>query len=118
MVPLIGVVIYTVINHSMFDFLQKDAYWVSKPFYIDHGVYAASMAFFVPVLAGLLAYSGTFRFSNFMRFLVALFLLILLTGVVLSFTRATWVSIAAAAVFFVALLLWLASGRRPCGSLG
>ncbi len=107
MVPMICIVVYTVINHSMHGFLQRDAYWVSKPFYIDHGVYAASLAFFVPVLMGLLAYSNTFRYSNFMRFIIALFLVILLTGVVFSFTRATWVSLAAAALFFVALLLRL-----------
>lgn len=105
MVPMIGIVVYTIINHSQFNFLQKDAYWVSKPFYIDHGVYAASMAFFVPVLIGFLAYSGTFRFSNFMRFVIGLFLVILIMGVVFSFTRATWVSLVAAAAFFVALLL-------------
>jgi putative inorganic carbon (HCO3(-)) transporter len=105
MVPMIGVVIYTIINHSQEGFIQKDAYWVSKPFYIDHGVYAASMAFFVPVLAGLLAYSNTFRYSNVMRFIIGLFLVILVAGVILSFTRATWVSLAAAAAFFVALLL-------------
>ncbi len=107
MVPMIGIVIYTIINHSMFDFAQKDAYWVSKPFYIDHGVYAASLAFFVPVLTGLLAYSNTFKYGNVKRFIIALFLLILLAGVVFSFTRATWVSLAVAAVFFVALLLRL-----------
>ncbi len=107
MVPMIGIVVYTVINHSQFDFLQKDAYWVSKPFYIDHGVYAASLAFFVPVLVCFLSYSATFKFSNFMRFVILLFLVILLTGVVFSFTRATWVSLAAAAVFLGALLLRL-----------
>jgi O-antigen ligase len=107
MVPMIGIVVYTVINHSQFNFLQKDAYWVSKPFYVDHGVYAASLAFFVPVLIGLLAYSNTFRYSNLMRFIIALFLVIIITGVVLSFTRATWVSLAAASIFFVALLLRL-----------
>lgn len=105
MVPMIGIVVYTMINHSQFNFLQKDAYWVSKPFYIDHGVYAASMAFFVPVLIGFLAYSSTFRFSNFMRFVIGLFLVILIMGVVLSFTRATWVSLVAAGIFFIALLL-------------
>ena len=107
MVPMIGIVIYTLINHSEFGFSQKDAYWVSKPFYVDHGVYAASMAFFVPVLFGFLAYSNTFKYSNVKRFIVFLFLVILLTGVVLSFTRATWVSLVAAAAFLVALLLRL-----------
>ncbi len=107
MVPMMGIVVYTIINHSQFDFLQKDAYWVSKPFYIDHGVYAASMAFFVPILFGFLVFSNTFRFSNFMRFVIVLFLVILLTGVVFSFTRATWVSLAVAALFFVAILFRL-----------
>ncbi len=104
MVPMIGVIIYTLINHSMFEFTQRDAYWVSKPFYIDHGVYAASLAFFVPVLFGFLFYSHTFRFSNLLRFIILLFLGILLTGIVFSFTRATWVSLAAAFVFFIALM--------------
>jgi putative inorganic carbon (HCO3(-)) transporter len=107
MVPMMGVIIYTLINHSEFGFTQKNAYWVSKPFYLDHGVYAASMAFFVPVLAGFLAYSGTFRFNNLMRFIIILFLGILITGIIYSFTRATWVSLAAAFIFFIALMLRL-----------
>ena len=55
----------------------------------------------------MLAYSNTFKYCNVKRFIIALFLLILLAGVVFSFTRATWVSLAVAAVFFVALLLRL-----------
>lgn len=104
-IPLFGIIIYALIEHASFGFTQKSAYWVMKPFYIDHGVYAATIAFFVPFLVGLFLYSSKFNISNVGRFFILIFLIEFLVGIVFSFTRATWVSLVAAGGFMFVFLL-------------
>ncbi|MCB0795172.1 MAG: O-antigen ligase family protein [Flavobacteriales bacterium] len=87
------VILYTLGHHGMYAFAHDPAHWVMWPFFKDHTSYGAIIAFFLPFLLAAVVmpvYSRT-------RKGVAWFLLVLFTtGLVFSFTRAAWVSLAGA----------------------
>ena len=90
--PLCAVVIYTLIRHAGFGFEKDAGHWVMKPFYKDHTSYGAVLAMVIPPMVSLLTWR---RFSAFMRVILVGALVILVVGMVYSYTRAAWVSLAA-----------------------
>jgi O-antigen ligase len=83
-------IIYTIIRHSMNAFTQQSAHWVMTPFYNDHTEYAAVLALFLPPLIGLMF----IKQKSFMyRFFALLITGLVLVAIVLSYTRAAWLSI-------------------------
>ena len=90
--PLCMVVIYTVVRHAGFGFEKDAGHWVMKPFFKDHTSYGAVLAMVVPPLISLLFLK---RFSPFIRVVVAVSLGVISLGLILSYTRAAWVSLAA-----------------------
>ena len=83
---------YTIARHAAWGFEEKPAHWVMTPFYNDHTAYGAVLAMFYPVLLGFLI-SG--RMNLFARTMTLGLFTILTIGIVLSYTRAAWVSLAA-----------------------
>jgi len=97
-VSLSGVVVYTIINHGLRGFAEKPAHWVMQPFFKDHTSYGAIIAMFIPVV---FSFFYNPRFSLNTKIISGFFFVILLAGVILSYTRAAWVSIIGAiAVFY------------------
>ncbi len=90
---LIIVIIYTTIHHSSYGFAERQGHWVMKPFYNDHTAYGAILAFFVPVFVGFMF---NYERSRTYRFYAGVVSLILILALYLSFSRAAWVSVAAA----------------------
>ena len=90
--PLCVVVIYTMIRHAGFGFEKDAGHWVMKPFYKDHTSYGAALAMVIPPIIALLTWR---RFSSFMKAILVLTLSILVVGIILSYTRAAWVSLVA-----------------------
>jgi putative inorganic carbon (hco3(-)) transporter len=101
-IPLIVVIIYTTYNHYLWGFSEQAGHWVMEPFYNDHTAYGAILAFFIPVFVG---FSFTKTYSRTVRFFSFLALAILLTALVLSFSRAAWVSLAFATVIYLIIAL-------------
>jgi O-antigen ligase len=97
------VVFYTIIRHSSYGlFYQKAANFVCSPFYNDHTSYGAALAFVLPPLIGFLFIK---RYSLFQKTITTLILLIITTGLLFSYTRAAWLSLAI--VFFIYILILL-----------
>jgi len=90
--PLCAVVIYTLIRHAGFGFEKDAGHWVMKPFYKDHTSYGAVLAMVIPPMIALLTWK---RFSTFMKVVLLGALSILVVGLIYSYTRAAWVSLAA-----------------------
>lgn len=91
-----GVMIYTLINHAGYGLNnQVMAHSVVKPFYKDHTSYGATIGFILPVLAALFLFIKREDINT--RFLMMLLILMFLLATVVSYTRATWVSIIASA---------------------
>ena len=102
-IPLSFVILYTINKHLGFGlFDKKAAHLVMRPFYNDHTSYGAILAMYLPVLIGLL-----FLFKQ--RFIAKISiwsLLVLFTiAIVLSYTRAAWISVLGALVLWGLMLL-------------
>jgi O-antigen ligase len=100
--PLFGVIVYTVVRHAGYGFDKDASHWVMEPFYKDHTSYGAVLAMYFPVLIGLLLLR---RMNTLLRALLYLGMIILVLGIILSYTRAAWVSIVVAAGVLVAMLM-------------
>jgi O-antigen ligase len=96
------VVFYTLYNHSTFGFDKPHSNMVMKPFYNDHTAYGAIIALFLPVFTGF-AVSREYKKSY--RILSLIVLAILVTGIIFSYSRAAWISVAASIGVFILVKL-------------
>ena len=87
------VIVYTVIKHAGYGFAEKQSHWVMDPFFRDHTIYGAAVALIFPFLLGL--YFSK-KHDLLTQVILLLLLMINLTGVYFSYTRAAWLSIIAA----------------------
>lgn len=93
------VIIYTITQHAQNGWTQKAAHWVMTPFYNDHTAYAAVLALFIPPVIHLWR-DHTNSFKE--RTLSGLAVILLFTAIILSYTRAAWLSLVVVfALFFV-----------------
>jgi O-antigen ligase len=76
-----------------------------RPFFVAHGVYAAVIAFFIPILVCNIFFPRKLGIG-FVGMTVSIVLLaIFLTGIFFSYTRAAWLSLLAAGILVVPILL-------------
>ena len=99
--PLMVVILYTVIRHSFYGFDKDSAHWVMEPLFKDHTSYGAVLAMFFPIIIGLLLEK---KMNLLLRVLLSISFVILLVGLIFSYTRAAWISIIAAAGILVLML--------------
>jgi O-antigen ligase len=84
------VIAYTFNVHAGYAFSQETANWVMSPFYNDHTSYGAMLAMFLPPMIALI----TLRNETLATRVAALsFTLLLVAALVLSYTRAAWISV-------------------------
>lgn len=101
-IPLSIVICYSIIQFFNYN-IDKDAlYWVMQPFFKDHTIYGAVIAMMLPLM---FVFSFDKSYSPKYRFLSFGFFLIILLGIVVSYTRAAWLSVAGA--YFVYLIYLL-----------
>jgi putative inorganic carbon (hco3(-)) transporter len=107
MIPLGAVIIITLVKHSADNFSQITSFEIMSPFYIAHGIYAAAIAFFIPLLLVFALFGFKLKF-NFITVIVSAGMFLLFTvGLIFSYTRAGWISLLAAAVLGIAFILRL-----------
>lgn len=97
-----GIITYTIIRHASWGFMEQPAHWVMEPFYADHTSYGAILAMFFPLLVGY-AIKGNYTrsFKIILWLLVAVYTLAL----ILSYTRAAWVSLVGALGVMLVMVL-------------
>ncbi len=98
--PLCIVVVYTVIRHAGYDFSKHAGHWMMKPFFKDHTSYGAVLAMMFPPAIALLSKKDR---PALVKLVLAVATAIIAIGLVLSFTRAAWVSLAGAGALFIAM---------------
>lgn len=98
----IMVIFYTIYSHSLYGFEKAPANYVMSPFYNDHTIYGAMLAMFFPAV---LFFTVNKKYSAIIKFMATIVLAIFIVALVLSYTRAAWLSMAVAAVVYVILLL-------------
>jgi len=103
-VALMGIIIYTLINHSQYGFNnQVMAHNVCRPFYKDHTSYGATLGLILPMLVALFMFIKRSDINT--RFLMGLLITLVLFATVVSYTRATWLSILASIGVWVLIKL-------------
>jgi putative inorganic carbon (hco3(-)) transporter len=104
-VPLCVVIAYTLWQHKAYNFSQQYSFTIMQPFYVGHGVYAAAIAFFIPLLFIYLCKPSLFFIGPIAWTVILAILSFLLIGLFYSYTRAAWISIVAAILALVPLAL-------------
>ncbi len=99
---LILAIVYTIIRHSMHGFDKDSAHWVMEPLFKDHTVYGAALALVFPFVV-LQLFSK--RHNPLLRFFYIIGSLVLTLGLILSYTRAAWLSVVFAAGLGILMLL-------------
>lgn len=99
---LIIIIVYTVINHASYGFDEDAGHWVMNPFYNDHTAYGAILAMFIPVFLG---FTFNKKYIPFIRFISFSVFLVLVFAIILSYSRAAWVSMAGATMIYIVILL-------------
>ena len=89
------IIAFTLINHASYGFGEKEGHWVMWPFFKDHTIYGAMVAFTVPMVFGL--YFSK-KQSPLIQAILLSFIALNLVGLFFSYTRAAWLSVFAAGV--------------------
>ncbi len=110
LVGLSIVIGYTLVVHAQYNFEHDPAHWVMWPFFKDHTGYGAVIAFMLPFSIALLGMPG---YSRTQRGLLVFALVVLILGLIFSYTRAAWLSLVGAAGIFLIMRF-----RVPVWALG
>jgi len=102
LIALIIVIGYTLVQHSAYGFEEEPGHWVMSPFYNDHTAYGAAIAMFFPIVVGFIFYPNIKPRTRFLTFIV---LGIITVGIILSYGRAAWISVAVALGVFILVIL-------------
>jgi O-antigen ligase len=102
-ISLVIVIFYTLNRHLGYGIWNKEvANFVCNPFYKDHTSYGAALAMYLPFLM-------MFSFGSFVtrkeKIIAIIVLIILVTGFVLSYTRAAWLSLIGAGAVYIIVKL-------------
>ena len=84
---------YTLVVHASYSFGEKESHWVMWPFFKDHTIYGAMVAFNLPILVGLYLSK---KHSPLVQAVLISFIVLNLVGLYFSYTRAAWLSVIAA----------------------
>jgi putative inorganic carbon (HCO3(-)) transporter len=107
LIPLAAVVIYTMAVHSQWGFTKDASVWVMFPFFKEHTSYGAVLSMYIPIAV---AFTFFMKWDLNRKFLAGTLLTILLMGVILSYTRAAWLSLVAAGL--AGLMIWMRLRRE------
>ena len=95
------VIIYTILHHSSRGFEHEAAHWVMSPFFKDHTSYGMSLALVLPFSF----YIQKFVPKGSGKFLFTLVLFLIISGTVMSYTRAAWLSLLMAFCVYLVMKL-------------
>ncbi len=104
-IPLLLVVLYTFYEHGKFGFSQEASFYISRPFYIAHGIYSACIAFLVPFIVAWMYYYKKVNLHAGHLVILSGILLIFLLALFLSYTRAAWLSVLIAGLMLIPIAL-------------
>ncbi|MES2616733.1 MAG: O-antigen ligase family protein [Bacteroidota bacterium] len=95
----------TLVKHSGEGFARGWGYSIMEPFFTDHTIYSAYIAFFIPPAIMFALRGNWFKFNGFQRYVFAFIALVLIVGTIFSYTRASWISLIAAFLFYCIIKL-------------
>ena len=97
--------------HSQLHFAAVSAYLMPRPFFADHTIYGAALAFVLPMLLVLIFHAKQFSLSRWKAATIILLTVSIAAGEFFSFSRAAWISLGVAALFrlfiFLRIRFWM-----------
>jgi putative inorganic carbon (HCO3(-)) transporter len=105
-ISLVLVAIFSLAAHYQFGFTRGSSSFISYPFYSDHTIYAAALAFVLPAFILFAFSSKELNFGSGKRMAFICSSVLLSAALYFSFSRAAWISIIAV------LLLWMLVALR------
>ncbi|MEM7103580.1 MAG: O-antigen ligase family protein [Bacteroidota bacterium] len=106
-IGLVPVILLTLNKHASYDFTHKVAFNIPQPFYVDHTIYGACLAFILPILVILFFRYRKFGLNKINRLLAGGGMLLFAGATFYSFSRASLLSLVVVAGFFILLKLGL-----------
>ncbi|MGZ5243939.1 MAG: O-antigen ligase family protein [Bacteroidia bacterium] len=99
------VIFYALYRHAAHLWEQNYANMAPNPFFGDHGIYAAVLALFIPVFIYFIFKPNIFKLTP-LSLAVAYFIFVVFSvGLVMSFTRAAWISLGASFAMLIIFML-------------
>jgi putative inorganic carbon (hco3(-)) transporter len=111
-VATVIVIIYTLIHHSFYGFGEKEGHWVMSPFFKDHTIYGAIVALVLPLAVGLYLHK---KHNPLVQLTLLSLIVIIIIGLVLSYTRAAWLSVLGSMA--IAFILYYKISWKPIAVL-
>lgn len=105
LIPAGLVVTWIVTLHSTHGFSRDAVFSIIQPFFWIHGVYAAMVAWFAPVAWVLFLKGKSLELSPLIRSFMLYLCILFLVALVYSYTRAAWLSLAAAVTVYAIVSL-------------
>ena len=102
-ISLSMVIGYTLFNHSQQGLQSYASGYMSSPFYNDHTIYGAAIAFLLPSFLAMTLKPRLFKINIGFLMPVIGMLIVLIAGLYFSFSRAAWVSVLSGLSFFLFL---------------
>lgn len=118
-IAMIIAIAFTLVVHASYGFGEKESHWVMWPFFKDHTIYGALVAFITPFIFGIYLSK---KHDPLIQLVLIGLITITLVGLFFSYTRAAWLSIIAALMVYAAIKLkikfsWIASGVVLVGTV-
>lgn len=102
-VGLIPVMYFTIRHHAQYDFNPRVVFDICAPYFSDHTIYGACLAFIIPLLIILVKSWGVYSKSDVLRWPFGLLVILILISLFLALSRAAILSAIFAGLFAVLL---------------
>ena len=99
--------LYTLYIHAQWDFTSQGAILACRPFYNDHTIYGAVIALLIPFIMYTLYKKYTFPLA---QLLLSVLLILFGTALFFSYSRAAWISLLVAFIFYILIRLKISLG--------
>ncbi|MES2557661.1 MAG: O-antigen ligase family protein [Bacteroidota bacterium] len=114
-IGLIPVMAFTLFNHASLDFQPQVVFSICQPYYNDHTIYGACLAFIIPLLIIVVFQNKIMQLTRLQKILLGVLLFVIVVSEVLALSRAALLSLVVAALFYVLLRYkisfnWLMTG--------
>lgn len=114
-IGLIPVMYFTLTMHAHYDFNPKVVFSICQPYFNDHTVYGACLAFIIPFLVIICIDRKSFTQNRTVRLGIFLLLIVILFSVVLALSRAALLSLVVALLFVFLLKMKVKFGHLIMG---
>ncbi len=104
---LIIPIIITECKHGMYGFNPQTVYELCLPFFNDHTVFGASIAFVIPFVLISAVNANSFGFSKRLKHFLWIIFIILMAAEFLAFSRAAWLSLGVSLLMYLFLKIKL-----------